>query len=239
MLIIQQLNKSFGAHQVIQQLDLSIDTGALTAIIGPNGCGKSTLFNLITGQLAADSGNIYFTQAAKQHHLNGLKPRKIAQLGILRKFQIPGIYANMTVLEHLQLAFIIQKKSIQPNLIQQTAKRMGLAEQLSTQAGVLPTGQKQWLEMAMLVLLQPTLLLLDEPIAGMTAAESEQTRDILLQLNAEGLTIITIEHNIDFVKALTKDIAVIMDGNVMMRSDYASIAANKKVRKDYLGSLYA
>lgn len=239
MLQIQQLSKSFDAHQVLHQLDLSIDTGALTAIIGPNGCGKSTLFNVITGQLTADSGDMYFSQATHQYRLNGLKPRKIAQLGILRKFQIPGIYPTMTVQEHLQLPFIIQKKTIQTSLIQHTAKRMGLTKQLSAQAGILPTGQKQWLEMAMLVLLQPAVLLLDEPIAGMTADESEQTREILQQLNAEGLTIITIEHNIDFVKALTSDIAVIMNGKVMMRSDYVHIANNEKIRKDYLGSLYA
>lgn len=235
MLTIHQLCKSFDAHQVIQQLDLVIEAGALTAIIGPNGCGKSTLFNLITGQLAANAGDITFNN----QRINGLKPRKIAQLGILRKFQIPGIYPNMTVLEHLHLPFIIKKQVIQTAKVQQIAKQMGLEKLLTTQGGVLATGQKQWLEMAMLVLLEPTLLLLDEPIAGMTAEESEQTRDILQQLNAEGLTIVTIEHNIDFVKSLTDDIAVMMNGKMVMRSHYDQIAADAAIRKDYLGSLYA
>lgn len=235
MLDIRQLSHAFDANQVIKQLDLSIQSGALTAIIGPNGCGKSTLFNLITGELTPDAGEITF----HQQRINGLKPRKIAQRGILRKFQIPGIYPSLTVREHLQLPFVIKKIPVQSDRLHAIATQMGLKKHLTQSAGILSTGQKQWLEMAMLVLLQPTLLLLDEPIAGMTAAESIQTREILQQLNADGLTIVTIEHNIDFVKALTDDIAVIMDGKVILRSDYATIAADAAIRKAYLGSLYA
>lgn len=235
MLSIQQLNKSFGAHHVLKDLDLVINPGALTAIIGPNGCGKSTLFNVITGKLSADSGDITFNGNSLIH----LKPRQIAQKGILRKFQIPGIYTDMTVEEHLRLPFVIQRLPVDSALMKQTAERMGLDHLLASKAAILATGQKQWLEMAMLILLKPQLLLLDEPIAGMTASESQTTLTLLHDLNQAGLTIVTIEHNIDFVKSLTDDIIVIMDGNVVLRSHYDDIATDPQIRTNYLGSLYA
>lgn len=235
MLSIQQLHKSFATHHVLQGLDLDIAAQSLTAIIGPNGCGKSTLFNVMTGEIPADSGEVIFDGKS----ILGLRPRQIAQRGVLRKFQIPGIYPTMQVGEHLRLPFVIQQKPIDKALIQQTAKRMGLDDILSTSAGLLATGQKQWLELAMLVLLDPTLLLLDEPIAGMTAEETQRTLDILHELNADGLTIVTIEHNIDFVKALTDDIVVIMQGRVFKRGHYDDIAADEHIRANYLGSLYS
>lgn len=235
MLNIHRLNKSFGAHHVLKDFELLIEANALTAIIGPNGCGKSTLFNVLTGELSADSGDIRFNDES----LLGLRPRQIAQRGVLRKFQIPGIYANMTVAEHLQLPFIIQKKKTDKPLIAQTAERMNLSAQLHNKGGLLATGQKQWLELAMLVLLSPTLLLLDEPIAGMTETEVQTTLTILHGLNHDGLTIVTIEHNMDFVKALTDDIVVMMDGQVIKRSHYADIAADERIKADYLGSLYS
>ncbi len=235
MLSIQHLHKSFGAHHVLQGLDLTIEAGALTAIIGPNGCGKSTLFNVITGELPASSGDIIFNGQS----LLNKRPRQIANLGVLRKFQIPGIYPSLTVTEHLRLPFVIAKQSVNQSQITQTAAQMGLTAHLKQHASTLATGQKQWLELAMLVLLKPTLLLLDEPIAGMTAQEAVRTLAILHELNRAGLTIITIEHNMDFVKQLTDDIAVIMNGKVALRADYARIAADKAIRADYLGSLYA
>lgn len=235
MLSIQGIHKSFGEQRVLRGVNLTIDRGALTAIIGPNGCGKSTLFNLITGELAPDSGDIVFSG----HSLLGLRPREIAGKGILRKFQIPGIYPNMTVAEHLRLPFVIRKQPIDQSLIQQTASQMGLGSLLEQHASVLASGQKQWLELAMLVLLQPKLLLLDEPIAGMTAQESQRTLNMLNTLNRDGLTIVVIEHNIDFVKALTDDIVAIMNGTVAMRNHYAAIADDSDIRANYLGSLYA
>lgn len=234
MLAIQQLSKAFAAHQVLRGLDLSVSEGALTAIIGPNGCGKSTLFNLITGELKPDGGTIRFNGQS----LLGKKPRHIAQQGILRKFQIPGVYPGMTVNEHLRLASVISRHPVDNKRMQQTIAQMRLTTVLSQPAKVLATGQKQWLELAMLVLMQPTLLLLDEPIAGMTADESVRTLAMLKQLNNDGLTIITIEHNMDFVKQLTDDIVVMMNGGVVMRADYATIAADSQIRADYLGSLY-
>lgn len=235
MLNIHNLHKSFGDSRVLRGIDLSIEQGALTAIIGPNGCGKSTLFNLMTGELPADSGEMHFNGKS----LLGKRPRRIAQLGILRKFQVPGIYPNLTVAEHLRLPFVIQKQAQDHGQTQQIAAQMGLTDLLDTHGRVLATGQKQWLELAMLVLLKPTLLLLDEPIAGMTATEAQRTLHILHDLNREGLTIVTIEHNMDFIKQLTNDIAVIMNGEVAMRGDYATIAADSDIRKNYLGSLYA
>lgn len=235
MLEIKQLNKSFAAHHVLKSLDLSIQAKALTAIIGPNGCGKSTLFNLLTGELKPDSGDILFQGKS----LLGLKPRQIAQRGVLRKFQIPGIYPQMTVAEHLRLPFIIQGNKINQAQITATAQQMGLSECLFQKGALLATGQKQWLELAMLVLLSPTLLLLDEPIAGMTETETKTTLRLLQQLNAQGLTIVTIEHNMDFVKRLTDDIVVMMDGQVIQRGDYQTIAADKRIRDDYLGTLYS
>lgn len=240
MLRINHLQKSFGDNAVLQNVELAIAQGALTAIIGPNGCGKSTLFNLITGELTADSGDILFTSpSANEQSLLGLRPRQIAAKGILRKFQIPGIYPNMTVAEHLRLPFIISKQSFDARLARRIATQMGLDELTNHTGSVLATGQKQWLELAMLVLLKPTLLLLDEPIAGMTAQESQRTLAILHELNRDGLTIVTIEHNIDFVTALTDDIVVMMKGGVVMRADYTTIVADANIRANYLGALYA
>lgn len=235
MLKIQNLQKAFAKNHVIQSVDLTIEQDALTAIIGPNGCGKSTLFNLITGELSADGGQISFNGQS----LLGLRPRQIAEKGILRKFQIPGIYPNMTVAEHLRLPFIIHKQRADSALIIQTAAQMGLETLMQQRGSLLATGQKQWLELAMLVLLKPVLLLLDEPIAGMTAQEAQRTLNILHRLNQEGLTIVTIEHNIDFVKALTDDIVVMMNGGVAMRADYATLVTDADIRTNYLGSLYA
>lgn len=235
MLSINNLHKSFGENHVLQGIDLAVAKGAMTAIIGPNGCGKSTLFNVITGELPQTSGNITFNGKP----LLGKRPRQIAQLGILRKFQIPGIYPNLTVSEHLTLPSIIHHRHQPPRRIEQIAQQMGLTELMQTTGRLLATGQKQWLELAMLVLLEPTLLLLDEPIAGMTPAEAQKTLAILHELNRDGLTIITIEHNIDFVSQLTDDIVVLMDGMVAMRADYATLAKDANIRKNYLGSLYA
>lgn len=234
MLAIENLSKSFAAHHVLSGLNLSIAEGALTAIIGPNGCGKSTLFNLITGELIANGGGITFNGQS----LLSKKPRQIARLGILRKFQIPGIYPSLSVEEHLRLATVISPTTVSKKQRQHTIEKMGLTAILSSPASVLATGQKQWLELAMLVLMRPTLLLLDEPIAGMTTDEAMKTLDILQQLNADGLTIVTIEHNMDFVRQLTNDIVVMMDGGVAMRADYRTIAANQQIREGYLGSLY-
>lgn len=235
MLSVKHLRKAFGEQVILKALNLEIVAGSMTAIIGPNGCGKSTLFNLITGELTPDSGDIQF----EHQSILGLKPRQIAEKGILRKFQIPGIYPSMSVAEHLRLPFVIQKQPVDNSLVQQTAEQMGLSTLMEQPAKILATGQKQWLEMAMLVLLKPRLLLLDEPISGMTAAEAAETQIILKRLNNDGLTIITIEHNIDFVRELTQDIAVIMNGEIIMRSDYDTIAQDADIRRHYLGSLYA
>ncbi len=236
MLNIHQLHKTFSSHTVLNGLDLQIEKGAMTAIIGPNGCGKSTLFNLITGELSPDTGSGEISFCGQS--LRGLKPRQIAQRGILRKFQIPGIYPSMTVAEHLQLAFVIAKQKNNRKSTQQIVEQMGLSSLLNSPAAILATGQKQWLEMAMLVLLKPQLLLLDEPIAGMTAEEAEKTQQILKQLNQDGLTIVTIEHNIDFVQSLTEDIAVLMDGKIYLRDNYQTIVKNPTVKANYLGTLY-
>ncbi len=235
MLTIAQLHKTFGDYRVLKGVDLALAQGTLTAIIGPNGCGKSTLFNVITGELPPTSGEISYNDIS----LIGKRPREIAKLGILRKFQIPGIYPHLSVSEHLALPAAIHKAGKNAAKRDEIIETMGLKDLLDKTGSVLATGQKQWLELAMLVLLKPRLLLLDEPIAGMTAAEAEKTLTILQNLNRQGLAIVAIEHNIDFVKALTDDIVVIMDGKVAMRDCYQAIADDENIRRNYLGSLYA
>jgi len=234
VLAIDNISKSFGAQQVLDNLSLAVQQSALTAIIGPNGCGKSTLFDLITGELRPDAGSIRFADKV----LTRLKPRQIAQLGILRKFQIPGIFSELSVQEHLHLPFFINKKRPQQRLINEIAKQMNLSSLTNKTAALLSAGQKQWLEMAMLVLASPVLLLLDEPVAGMTASESTKTMHMLQALSADGLTIVVIDHQLDFVKGLTDDIVVILDGKVMQRGDYDTIAADKILTRRYLGTLY-
>ncbi|MPV85892.1 ATP-binding cassette domain-containing protein [Ostreibacterium oceani] len=258
MLLVDNLTKQFGNQPVLTGCHLEIAKGSLTAIIGPNGCGKSTLFNVLTGDLAADRGRVVFCgQDIAQKH-----PRQIARQGLLRKFQIPGVYANLTVAAHLQLAtsllprqsnprwsFFMRSSSrhkrrqncaeVQDANIQTHANTLGLGKLWDTQAKHLSTGQKQRLELAMLLLLKPKLLLLDEPIAGMSAKEAAETLDLLKQLNADGLTIVVIEHNMDFVKRLTEDIAVLMSGQFQLRGHYDLIKADPNIRKNYLGTIYA
>ena len=240
MLKIEQLRKSFGGLHVFNGLDLEVAAGELRCIIGPNGTGKTTLFNMITGRLKADSGKI----TVNGHDIAGLKVHEISRLGIGRKFQAPTIFEDMTTWDNL-LAGAAGRRSISTLLFRSGDKELALRaeEVLETlqltdrrhiRAGDLSHGQKQWLEIGMVMLNDPDVILLDEPTAGMTLAETARTGELILN-TFKGKTTIIIEHDIAFVRQLASKVTVLYRGTVMCEGAFEDVAADERVRRVYLG----
>lgn len=234
MLSVRNLHKQFGELRLLQGLDLSLPEQSLWVLIGPNGCGKSTLLNIITGEIRAEAGDVTLCGQSIMRK----SPQQIANLGILRKFQTPGVFASLTVREHLALPSMLRKRKHKPAQIEQMARQMQLSDLLDQSVSSLSTGQLQWLEMAMLLLMQPKLLLLDEPVSGMTHDEMLTTVTLLQSLQSQGLTVLIIEHNMTFVKKLDAEITVLMDGKAHVTGDFTCISADDKVQENYLGTLY-
>ena len=240
MLRITDLHKNFGGLAVISQLDLHVRPGALRCVIGPNGAGKTTLFNLITGRLKPNRGRIEFDG----RDTTGLKVHEICHLGIGLKFQAPSVFQEMTVWDNLMVGgtgsvtpFRLLR-SERPDGLEERAEFLladiDLGNQRDTYAGDLSHGQQQWLEIGMVMLNDPKLILLDEPTAGMTNAETARTADLILNVFA-GKTVIIIEHDIAFVRSLNSDVTVLHRGQVLREGSFNEIAADEEVRRIYLG----
>lgn len=235
LLDIRGLTRSFGGVKAVDTLDLTLHEGELLAVIGPNGCGKTTLFNLMTGQLKPDAGSITLSGV----EIGGLPPNKIARLGIGRKFQVPSVYEELTVGENLALAKLAAPggRNDRPSPV---LERAGLATRLDQPAGLLSHGQKQWLEIAMVLAARPRLVLLDEPTAGMTRAETLETIDILRRLrDEEGVTAIVIEHDMAAVAALGGRVAAMIRGRIVADGAFETIRAHPQVIEAYLGAAHA
>ncbi len=233
LLEIRGLARRFGGVLAVDGLDLDLGEGELRAIIGPNGCGKTTLFNLICGELRPDAGEIRFAG----RDLTALRPHAIARLGILRKFQVPSVYENLSVAENLLVArHLAGGKGGGGELLAE----VGLAGRREVPAGHLSHGEKQWLEIAMVLAAGPRLLLLDEPTAGMTRTETLRTAALIRRLHAErGVAMIMIEHDMRFVAALDCPVSVMMRGRVLVTGSYAEIGRHPLVREAYLGDAAA
>ncbi len=231
LLAVEGLEKRFGGVQALAGLSLSLDESGLLCLLGPNGCGKTTFFRVLSGETAADAGSLVFAG----RRLAGEGPAGRARLGIARKFQTPGLFAALTVAEHLALA--AASPAVRgPIDAAGLLERVGLGEHAATPAGRLAHGQRQWLEIAMLLALRPRLLLLDEPTAGMTPAETRETAALLRELNAkDGIAAIVIEHDMAFVRELDVMVAVMLQGRVVATGSYAEVGRDPQVRELYLG----
>ncbi len=244
LLEIRAVTKRFGGLSALDRLSLTIGEGELRCIVGPNGCGKTTLFNVITGAFPPTGGGVLF----RGREITGRKPHRIARLGIARKFQVPGIYPALTVVENLEvplsagagrrgpLAMLGARPS--PARLHELLASVNLAARATRAAGSLSHGEKQWLEIAMLLATGSELLLLDEPTAGMTVAETEATTDLIHRIRREhGVAILAIEHDMRFVERLDCAVMVMLRGAIFREGSYAEVQADPTVREVYLGEI--
>ena len=239
-LAVEDLTVSFDGFKAIDALTLYVDKNELRVIIGPNGAGKTTLLDLICGKTKAQSGSIKF----KNTELTKMAEFQRVRLGIGRKFQTPSIYENLSVFQNLEVSFP-KGRSVLGALtfkcddevksrVRAVAEDIHLLEKLDTEAGLLSHGQKQWLEIGMLLMQDPELLLLDEPIAGMSARERELTAELLQRISSNR-SVIVIEHDMDFVKQIAHKVTVMHQGKILAEGSMDKVQNDPKVIDVYLG----
>jgi urea ABC transporter ATP-binding protein UrtD len=236
------ITKKFGGLTAVDQVNLNLEDGELRCIIGPNGCGKTTLFNLISGYYKPTSGRVYFTGqdiTAKPVHV-------ISKLGIGRKFQIPGIFDQLTVYENIRVPFFSDQRqsmfvssrldSKSHQKIMGYLSNINLADKADDQAKNLAHGERQWLEIGMVLASKPRLMLLDEPTAGMTVQETHQTARLIQDISqTTDISIVVIEHDISFVREIASRITVMYKGAIFREGNYQEIQNDDAVREIYLG----
>jgi urea transport system ATP-binding protein len=233
---------SFDGFRAINNLTFTIGSQELRAIIGPNGAGKSTFMDIVTGKTRPDSGSVMFGE--KSTSLLKLSEAQIARIGVGRKFQRPTVFEDQTVTENLTLALkaarspwrvlMWRKTSADVTRIAALATQVGLGTQLHRKSGELSHGQKQWLEIAMLLAQEPRLLLVDEPAAGMTPAEREQTTALLVEI-AKTRAVVVVEHDMEFVRRLNCKVTVLHEGAVLAEGSLDHVTKNQQVIDVYLG----
>ncbi len=240
LLELRQIFVSFDGFLALNNLSISLQPGELRAVIGPNGAGKTTFLDVITGKVSPTSGEVLF----KGFSLLRKNEHHIARLGIGRKFQSPRVFENLTVFENLALAVSKPKRPL-PLLLGRNINRysdqihhlmsiVNLQARASTTAGSLSHGQKQWLEIAMLVGQDPDMLLVDEPVAGLTDEETELTADLLKSLAGDH-TVLVIDHDMEFIRRLNSPVTVLHQGNVLCEGSMQEIQQNPEVIEVYLG----
>jgi urea transport system ATP-binding protein len=240
LLALEGVTVSFDGFKAVNELNLYIDKGELRVIIGPNGAGKTTVLDLICGRTKLSSGSIKF----KNEEISTLKEQQIVRRGIGRKFQTPSIYDDLTVFENLELSFprgrevfgalfwnrtkeIIER-------VREIAEMIYLSDQLDRPAETLSHGQKQWLEIGMLLIQDPELLMLDEPVAGMSVSERAKTA-ALLNTIIKNRSVVVIEHDMKFVESIAHRVTVLHQGKVLAEGDMEMIHADPRVKEVYLG----
>lgn len=243
LLCIDDISVSFDGFKALTNLTLILDTGELRCIIGPNGAGKTTLMDVVTGKTKPDSGHVFFVEDLDD--LTLLKEHEIAQRGIGRKFQRPTVFPGHTVRENLELALAGPKgvlhslfgsrRKEQKERLEHVLSTIGLSDKGAVLAGGLAHGQKQWLEIGMLLAQNPRVLLVDEPIAGMTHQEVEKTAELLRSLAGEH-TVVVIEHDMDFVRSIAeKTVTVLHEGKVLAEGSMDAVQSDPRVIEVYLG----
>lgn len=241
ILFLEGVNKTFDGFKAISELNFYMDVGELRVIIGPNGAGKSTMLDLVTGRTRPDSGTIEF---GKDTDLTKLNEYQINRLGIGRKFQTPSVYVEHTVFENILLS-LSGKRSVwealfarvtpaQRERIHKVLETVGLAAKQEWRAGALSHGQKQWLEIGMLLAQDPKLLLVDEPAAGMSDEETARTGELLMSL-APQHSLIVIEHDMAFVRQIARKVTVLHQGSILCEGSVEEVQNNDRVIEVYLG----
>lgn len=241
ILYLEDVTVSFDGFKALDDLTLYIDDGELRCIIGPNGAGKTTMMDVITGKTRPDRGSVYFGQRI---NLLYLSEPEVAQAGIGRKFQRPTVFESHTVFENLNLS-MAANKAVWPTLftrlsesdqdnIEQVLETIGLQAEQHRLAGLLSHGQKQWLEIGMLLMQNPRVLLVDEPVAGMTGQETEKTAQLLTSL-AGDRSVIVVEHDMEFVRSIARTVTVLHEGRVLAEGSMEDVQNNQNVIEVYLG----
>ena len=240
LLNLKDVSVSFEGFLALNNLNLTLSKGELRAVIGPNGAGKTTFLDVITGKVKPTKGDVFF----KGKSLVGKKEHKIARIGVGRKFQSPRVFENLSVQKNLEISvsqysstikLIANKPSeIKLEEVKKLMKVVNLSSQSEIKAGSLSHGQKQWLEIAMLLGQKPALMLIDEPVAGLTDEETELTADLLKSLSGEN-TVLVIDHDMDFIRRLESNVTVLNQGSVLCEGSMDEIQSDPKVIEVYLG----
>ena len=239
-LYIEDLTVSFDGFKAVDGLNLYIDKDELHVVIGPNGAGKTTVLDLICGKTKSTAGSIRFLDT----ELTKLSEHEIVRAGVGRKFQTPSIYENLSVYDNLEVSYpkgrsvfgsLIFKRTDEVDArVKQVANDIFLGDFLEMEAALLSHGQKQWLEIGMLLIQDPQLLMLDEPVAGMSVKEREQTAELLKRI-CKGRSMLVIEHDMDFVARIAHKVTVLHQGKILAAGDMHSVQNNPKVIEVYLG----
>jgi urea transport system ATP-binding protein len=240
ILEIENLTVSFDGFKALNNLNFSMDKGELRVVIGPNGAGKTTFLDVITGKVKPTVGRVLF----EGRNLRAFSEHQISRLGIGRKFQTPRVYLNLTVRENLELSgnrhksvmatFLGRKNPTERRAIASLLETIGLTSKVDLPAGLLSHGEKQRLEIGMLVAQSPQLLLVDEPVAGLTDEETENVGNLLLAL-AENHSILVIEHDMEFVRQIAKKVTVLHEGSVLCEGTMTEVQSDPRVIEVYLG----
>lgn len=241
VLYVEDISVSFDGFKALNDLTLYIDEGELRCIIGPNGAGKTTMMDVLTGKTRPDAGKAYF---GKDHNLLKMSETEIVEAGISRKFQKPTVFQQHSVFENLELAIKMNKNvwnslylgvaGEQRDRIDSVLEIIGLQDERYRDAGALSHGQKQWLEIGMLLCQEPKLLLVDEPVAGMTHQETERTAELLTSLAGDH-SVVVVEHDMEFVRSIARKVTVLHEGSVLAEGSMDSIQNDPRVIEVYLG----
>ncbi len=245
VLSAESVTKSFDGFKAINDLNFYLGEGELRTVIGPNGAGKSTFMDLITGRTRPDEGTIVMHQAdGHDIDLTRLQEYQVNRLGISRKFQTPSVYGNHTVFDNLLLS-LNRSRGVMKSLfykmtagdreeIEEVLETIRLADRKDDEAGFLSHGQKQWLEIGMLLAQKPRILLVDEPAAGMSDEETERTGELLLSLEGKQ-SIVVVEHDMEFIRQIARRVTVLHQGHVLKEGSFESVSKDPKVIEVYLG----
>ena len=241
VLYLEGISVSFDGFKALNGLSLAIDAGELRCVIGPNGAGKTTMMDVITGKTRPDTGRAFFGQTID---LTKLTESQIAAAGIGRKFQKPTIFENHSAFENLELAMKADKRvrktlfarltSLERDRIAATLERVRLQQSADRPAGMLSHGQKQWLEIGMLLMQEPKLLLLDEPVAGMSDEETERTAELFVSLAGEH-SLVVVEHDMAFIARIARKVTVLHEGGVLAEGPLETVQNDPRVIEVYLG----
>jgi branched-chain amino acid transport system ATP-binding protein len=234
LLQARQLTKRFGGHAAVDRLDLSIEAGEIRCLIGPNGAGKSTALALLAGNLSPSAGAIYFDG----NEISNIAAHGRAKRGISIKFQLPSIFPELSVRQNLKIALSQRYRGSElGRQIDQTLDLIELSDHRSKLARILSHGQKQWLEIGLAISLKPRLLLLDEPTAGMTSEETERTGELVRKLNRSGVTVVAVEHDMQFVRQIARTVSVLHLGKVFFEGELEDVLVDENVKQIYFGGM--